>query len=199
MKIELNEKFMGRCPLYIRQRNGTMYFQLQIEVAGENKLRAGYYYEYFKIETSKSKNETGELALNLIKRFHTLCDMTLKEFTEITGTDMHDYEIKTSKERYKFMEAKDGKDLDRNYEECTIVYNLLTETYDVMLSWIYKKKRYYYRDCAESIGNKDILIFDNSLEFDDSVSSKRLGQIIAEGFDRSRKMQLQSEKMYNNN
>lgn len=188
MKIELNELFLGRCPLYLRMKDGTIYFQLQIEVAQEDKLRAGYYYEYYKIELTKTMEEIGGFLLNLIKKFHTLSDLTLNEFTQITNMNLDDYEIEASKKRYSFMGAKDAKDLERNYEECTIVYNVLTKTYDVILSWTYKKGRRYYRDAAKSIGNKNILTFNDSLGFDDNVSAERLGEIIIEGFDRSRKM-----------
>lgn len=182
----------SRIPLYLRKRNGMIYFQLQIEVAQENGLCGGIYNEFSKIESTKPSHEIGKLALSLLERFHQLSDLSMEDFYQLTGLEMTEYKIKESKERLLFMGATSSDELERAYEKCSIDFDVAAGLYNFGLSWFYKRGNHYYIDFSSSTGEKGVLTFDKPLEFDDNVTPECLGEMILEAFERSRKM---SERM----
>lgn len=188
MNPKLQESFKSRIPLSLRKRNGIIYFQLQIDVAREDGLCAGTYCEFSKIESTKTLYEIGKLALSLLMRFHQFSDLSLEEFYQLTGVKMAEYEKKEAEDRLSFMGASNSDELERKSERCSISYDLTTGAYNFGLSWFYKKGSRYYIDFSDSTGEKGILTFDEPLEFDDNVSPERLGEMILEAFDRSKKM-----------
>ncbi len=188
MNSKLQESFKSRIPLSLRKRNGIIYFQLQIDVAREDGLCAGTYCEFSKIESTKTLYEIGKLALSLLMRFHQFSDLSLEEFYQLTGVKMAEYEKKEAEDRLSFMGASNSDELERKSERCSISYDLTTGAYNFGLSWFYKKGSRYYIDFSDSIGENGVLTFDEPLKFDDNVSPERLGEMILEAFDRSKKM-----------
>lgn len=192
MNVKLRNDFTARTPFYVRRRNGMIFFQTQIEVARDDGFRSGIYCEYAKIEAYKTPQEIGSAALSVINRFHELSDMTDDEFYKFKGMSMDDYKKFEDYERLQFMGAKDSKELDLKYEECTVGYYLSSKKYKFALSWVYKKGNQYLRDLSDSTGEKGILTFEKPLEFDDSITAEMLGEMILEAFERSKQM---AEKM----
>ncbi len=178
----------GRIPLFIRKRDGNIYFQMQIEVAREDGLCAGYYCEFEKITCQNSLEAIGTVAKKIISRFQELSDLSIQEFRELTGMDMDSYEIEETRERMNFLEVKTEKELNESFFECGIKYIIPDNSYNFYLSWAYQEGRKKWRDSSDSTGVKGVLTFDEPLKFDDNVSPERLGEMILEAFDRSKKM-----------
>lgn len=186
----MNDK---RIPLFLRKRKETIYFQMQIDVAREDGMCAGIYCEYDKTMLTDSTEVIGVKAQKMISRFHELADLSLHEFNTLTGTDMNSYkDQKEERERMKFLEVKTEKELNESFIECGIEYIISNNRYKFFLSWIYQEGRKKWCDSSDSTGKEGILTFDESLEFDDGIASERLGEMILEAFERSRKM---SERM----
>jgi len=179
----------SRIPLFLRKRNGKIYFQMQINVAREDGLCAGIYCEYDKICSDAFPEKIGSLTKRIISRFHEIGDLSLSEFQDLTGMDNVDsYDAQKEEERMKFMEVKSEKELNESFDECIIHYDVEKNQYYFSLSWIYQKGKIKMRDSSSSTGEKGILTFDKTLEFDDDVTSESLGEMILEAFNRSKKM-----------
>ena len=181
-----------RSPLFIRLRKGIIYFQLQIEIAREDGFCAGTYCEYEKLKVNSSAEEIGNVVKKMLSRFQTIGDLTLYEFQNMTSIDIDVYKNQENDERKKFLEVKTDKELNDSFLECGIQYNIKTNSYFFQLFWIYKEGRKKWNDSSDSKGKEGILTFDEPLEFDDNISSERLGKMLLEAFDRSIKM---AEKM----
>lgn len=188
MRVRLQDYMTGRHPIFIRERDGVIYFQTQIEVARDDGLRAGHYLEFEKIRTDSSPEDIGNIARRILKRFHEIGDISLQEFESLSGTDMETYKKNKHSSIMSFVGAKDDKALERNYRECSIRYYIPDSSYELVLFWCYKRGRRYYKDSSDSTGKTDVLTFDTPLKFDDNVSSEELGKMILEALDRSRKM-----------
>ena len=76
----------SRIPLFLRKRNGKIYFQMQVDVAGEDGLRAETHCEFEKVQADDTEI-IGKTAKKMLARFHEISDLTLTEFTELTGFD----------------------------------------------------------------------------------------------------------------
>lgn len=182
----MNDK---RIPFFLRKRKETIYFQMQIDVAREDGMCAGIYCEYDKTMLTDSTEVIGVKAQKMISRFHELADLSLHEFNTLTGTDMNFYKAqKEERERMKFLEVKTEKELNESFIECGIEYIISNNRYNFFLSWIYQEGRKKWCDSSDSTGKEGILTFDEPLEFDDNVAPERLGEMILEAFERSRKM-----------
>lgn len=177
-----------RIPLFLRKRNNVVYFQMQVEVAREDGLCAGRYFEYDKASIDAGLNEIGTAAKKLISRFQELSDLDLSEFQALTGTDMASYRIQDSENCLKAMEVKTEKELDDSFIECDIHYDIKMDHYFFTLCWTYKEGRKKWNDSSYSTGKQGIFTFKEPLEFDEDVASEHLGEMILEAFDRSRKM-----------
>ncbi len=184
MKFKLRSDFTARIPLVIRRRNNVVYFQTQIDVARANGYVHMVYSEEYK--TDDSIKEVGMLADKLLKRFEDIGDLSIAEFEDLVGMDIEQYESIPKREAYlKFFGAKDYKDLDRNYDDCSIGYNIAEKKYSFTLWW-YKKGS--IGNCSYSTGEPGILTFDTPLEFTDYSDPEMLGEMIIEALDRSRKI-----------
>lgn len=197
MKVKLNsERFIARTPLCVRKRNGILYFQTQIEISRDDGLRLGTYCEYSKIPSDRNEMEIGLTALNLIRRFNDLSDMTEDAFFALKGMSVERYNEIKDAEKLNFMDAADFKDLELNYEECFIKYIVATKKYEFYISWFKKsgkqKKKFY----SKSMGQDDNLIFDKSIEFDDGISVDQLGAMITEAFERGCRMTDKAAGVY---
>lgn len=189
MKCELQEYMnKSRIPLFLRKRNGIIYFQLQVEIAREDRLCAGTYCEYDKIEALKSMHDIGILTLSLLDRFHEIADLTIQEFNKLTGLTVEEYQPRKSEQILKFMNAKDVKDLNRNYEECGIDYEIATNKYDFHLSWVYREGNRYWNDSSESTGDPNVQTFDEPLTFTESTPPEEIGRMVIEALNRSKTM-----------
>ena len=117
-------EFSTRIPLIIRRRNNVVYFQTQIKVAEADGQQRRVYSEEYKTEEHNIK-EVGTLAFELLKKFEDIGDLSIAEFEELVGMDIKEYESIPKGEAYlKFFDAKDYNDLDRNYDHCSLEYNV---------------------------------------------------------------------------
>ena len=115
--------------------------------------------------------------------------MSIAEFKELVGMDIEQYEsIPKDRDAFlKFYDAKDTKDLVRYYDSCSLYYNIFRKKYSFNIWW-HKKGCQYPISCDSSQGEKGILTFDTPLEFTDHSDPEKLGKIIIEALDRSRKI-----------
>lgn len=190
MKFKLQSYFDNRIPLCIRRRNNVIYFQTQIEVARADGLRRMTYSEE-KYKTDEHIKEVGMLADKLLKRFEDTGDLSIAEFEELVGMDIEQYEsIPKDRDTYlKFYDAKDNKDLDRYYDFCSLDYNIAEKKYSFRFWWCKRHGGGYYYECSEdSLGEPKVLTFDTPLEFTDHSDPEKLGEMIIEALDRSRKI-----------
>ena len=188
-KFKLQSYFDNRIPLCIYRRNNVIYFQTQIEVARADGLRRKTYTEEkCKIDEHNIK-EVGILADKLLKSFEDIGDLSITEFKELVGMDIEQYEsIPKDRDAFlKFYDAKDTKDLDRYYDSCSLYYNIFRKKYSFNIWW-HKKGCQYPISCDSSQGEKGILTFDTPLEFTDHSDPEKLGKMIIEALDRSRKI-----------
>ena len=79
LQENMNQK---RIPLFLRKRNDTIYFQMQVYVAGEDGLRAETYCEYKKVQTDDAET-VGKTTKIMLSRFHEISDLTLSEFQNL--------------------------------------------------------------------------------------------------------------------
>lgn len=180
----------------LHRRNGVVYFQLQIDIAREDGLCEETYYEYFKLGSDKTTKEIGQLALNLLDRFHTMGDLSVNDFYKQTGQSIDDYKLNQGKDYLKFMDAKDIKEVEEKYDECILEYTLADNKYSFKLSWTYRRGSRKLYECSDSTGIRQVLIFDKPLEFTGDIDAEKLGKMILESFDRSAKMaDIMSDKM----
>ena len=188
-KFKLQSYFDNRIPLCIYRRNNVIYFQTQIEVARADGLRRKTYTEEkCKIDEHNIK-EVGTLADKLLKSFEDIGDLSIAEFKELVGMDIEQYEsIPKDRDAFlKFYDAKDTKDLVRYYDSCSLYYNIFRKKYSFNIWW-HKKGCQYPISCDSSQGEKGILTFDTPLEFTDHSDPEKLGKIIIEALDRSKKI-----------
>lgn len=184
MKFKLRSNFTTRIPLVIRRRNNVVYFQTQIDVASANGYSRSVYIE--KCKTEDNIKGVGMHAVKLLKRFEDIGDLSIAEFEELVGMDIEQYESISEEEAYlKFFGTKDYKDLERNYDHCSIGYNVVEKKYSFTLWW-YKKGS--IGNCSYSTGEPGILTFDTPLEFTDYSDPEKLGEMIIEALDRCRKI-----------
>lgn len=176
-----------RIPLFIRERNNTVYFQLQIEIARADGLCAGIYCEYEKAQTDDTE-AIGRTAKRMLSRFQEISDLTVSDFQKLTGMSIDQYNIYEQEERMKALEVRSAKELNESFDECTINYDIKNDHYYFSLSWVYQEGRKKWRDSSDSTGEKGILTFDEPLEFDENVDPERLGEMILEAINRSQKM-----------
>lgn len=188
MKIKLRSYFTERIPLDIRRRNNVVYFQTQIDVARADGYRRMIYSEKYKADEHNIK-EVGMLAVKLLERFEDIGDLSIAEFENLIGMDIEQYESIPKGDAYlKFFDAKDYKDLDRNYDNCSLEYNIARKKYSFHLWWNYKNGNRYFSDSSDSLGEPSVLTFDTPLEFTDYSDPEKLGAMIIEALDRSRKI-----------
>ena len=187
MKFKLRSYFTGRIPLVILRRNNVVYFQTQIDVARADGYCRGKYIEKYKTDGHNIK-EVGILAAKLLKRFEDLGDLSIAEFEELVGMEFEQYKNSISRDEYLgFFDAKDYKDLDRNYDHASIEYIISENKYKFNIWW-YDKSVRYITSCDSSQGEKGILTFDTPLEFTDYSDPEKLGEMIIEALDRSRQI-----------
>lgn len=191
MKFKLQSYFDNRIPLTIRRKNNVIYFQTIIEVARADGLRRRRYIETKYKTDEHNIKEVGILAGKLLKRFEDTGDLSIAEFEELVGMDIEQYEqyenISIREECLKFFDAKDYKDLERNYDLCSLDYDIAEKKYSFRLWW--HKKGYAYPICSDSSqGEKGVLTFDTPLEFTDYSDPEVLGEMIIEALDRSKKI-----------
>lgn len=172
----------------LHRRNGVVYYQLQIDIAREDGLCEDTYYEFFKLGSDKTTEEIGQLALDLLEKFHSVGDLSVSDFYKQTGQTISDYRMNQRKDYLRFMDAKDIREVEEKYDECIIEYTLADNKYSFKLSWTYKKGSRKLYDNSDSTGIKEILAFNKPLEFTDDISAEQLGKMVLEAFDRSAKM-----------
>ena len=177
----------GRIPLFIRERNNTVYFQLQIEIARADGLCAGIYCEYEKAQTYDTE-AIGRTAKRMLSRFQEISDLTVSDFQKLTGMNIDQYNKHEQEERMKVLEVRTAKELNESFNECSIEYDIKNDHYYFSLSWVYQEDRKKWRDSSDSTGEKGILTFDEPLEFDANIDPELLGKMILEAINRSQKM-----------
>ncbi len=175
-----------RIPVSLKMRNGYVYIQMQSSIVDESCRQVGGYCEFFSVVANAE--DVGKAVLAAIAQFHRLGDLTVSELFQITELSMEEYTVKQAQDRLIVMGAKNEEDLRRNYDGCFLLYDFLTHKYTFGLSFVYREGRKYWNDSSPSTGEKGILTFDVPLEFDDSITPERLGWMVLEAFDRSRKM-----------
>ena len=189
MKFKLKSYFTERIPLCIRRRNNVIYFQTQIEVARDD----GYCHEtYSKVKYKTDEYnimEIGMIAHNLLKEFEETGDLSIAEYEQLVGMDIDRNEsvLKDKDAFLKFFGAKDYIDLNRNYDECSLDYDIYRKKYSFNIWW-HKKGSAYSESCGSSRGEKGVLTFDTPLEFTDHSDPEKLGEMIIEALDRSRQI-----------
>lgn len=195
MKFKLQSYFNDRIPLTIRRKNNVIYFQTIIEVARADGLRRRRYIETKYKTDEHNIKEVGILMGKLLKKFEDTGDLSIAEFEELVGMDIEQYEqyeqyenISIREECLKFFDAKDYKDLERNYDLCSLDYDIFEKKYSFHLWWLKRNGGGYYFDGSDSLGEPNVLTFDTPLEFTDYSDPEKLGEMIIEAFDRSRKI-----------
>ena len=192
MKKKLQERFRSRLPIIIRRRNSMFYYQLQIDIAGNDGLCEDVYHEFYKFDSKLSVQKIGIYTLNLIKRFHLLGDLSVEEFSKLTGQSISEYKQNKGKGFLEFMDARNSKEVDEKYTMCMISYDVINDEYTFNLSWTYKNGSHSYYASSHSIGKEDIMTFEEPLNFGNDITAECLGRMILEAFDRS---QMMSEKV----
>ena len=192
MKKRLQEQFRSRIPIVIRRRNNMFYYQLQIDIAGNDGLCEDMYHEFYKFDSKLSIREIGVYTLNLIKRFHLLGDLSVEEFNELTGQTISDYKQNKGKGFLEFMDARNSKEVEEKYTMCTISYDVINDEYTFNLSWISKNGPHNYYASSLSTGKEGLMTFEEPLKFGNDITAEPLGRMILEAFDRS---QMMSEKL----
>ncbi len=186
-KFKLKSNFNIRIPLTIRRRNNVLYFQTQLEVARGD----GYCHEtYSKVKYKTDEYnimEIGMIAHNLLKEFEETGDLSIAEYEQLASMDIDRNEsvLKDKNAFLNFFGAKDYIDLNRNYDECSLHYDIYRKKYSFHLWWSISNG---YSDGSDSLGEPNILTFDTPLEFTDHSDPEKLGEMIIEALDRSRKI-----------
>lgn len=182
----------SRIPLGIRRKDDWVYFQLQITVARDDGLNAGYYCEYSKVNFSEGYEMIGKKAIEMLAYFQKTSDMSLNDFENYFGIDFYEYseeyKEKTRKEFFKETLSESGTDLLTGFDECFIKYCCKNSLYEFGIFWSYKEGKRYYSDSSDSTGKDGVLVFDKLPEFGDNISLQALGEMIIEALDRSRKL-----------
>ncbi len=175
-KFKLKSDFTERIPLSIRRRNNVVYFQTQIEVAKADGYNYAKHCEYYKTDEHNIK-EVGMLAGKLLKKFEDIGDLSIAEFEELVKS------IPKGESYLEFFGAKDFKDLNRNYDECSLDYDIFRKKYSFTLWWCIRSG---YSNNSDSLGKPKVLTFDTPLEFTDYSDPEALGKMIIKALDRSR-------------
>lgn len=187
-KFKLQSYFDNRIPLCIRRRNNIIYFQTQTEIARADGLRYRQYAEEKYKTDEHNIREVGMIADKLLKEFEERGDLSIAEFEELVGMDIEQCESNPRwEDTLKFFDAKDNKELDRKYDFCSLDYNIFRKKYSFRFWWFKRHGGYY--DCSEnSLGEPGVLTFETPLEFTDHSDPEKLGEMIIEALDRSRKI-----------
>lgn len=137
MKFKLQSYFDNRIPLCIRRRNNVIYFQTQIEVARADGLCHKTYSEVKYKTDEYNIKEVGMIAHKLLKEFEETGDLSIAEYEQLVGMDIDRNEsvLKDKDAFLKFFGAKDYKDLNRNYDECSLDYDIYRKRYSFHLWW----------------------------------------------------------------
>ena len=189
MNAKLQDYFVSRLPLVLRKKNEYIYFQLQVDIARDDGLRAGRYSECKKIKTDCSFEEIGNTTKDILVRFNELADLSIEEFKSLTGfSEIESFEKSQNKYIMQFIDAQSDDDLFLNYEECDVKYFLAEKKYCFVLDWVYQDGKKQLNDSSDSTGKQGVFTFDEPLEFDDDIAPERLGEMILEAFNRSKKM-----------
>ena len=175
------DHFKERFPLHVYRNGNTYYFHIQHEVVGFNHYSFG---EYDKI-TTDDISEMGSMAQKLLNRFHEISDFTAGGLEEMLAENSCELKNETNTEWLKFMDAKDRKKIESEYDHICIEYIIPDNKYTFLLLW-YKKRS--IGNSSYSIGEPGILTFDTPLEFTDYSDPEKLGKIILEALDRCRKI-----------
>lgn len=127
------------------------------------------------------------IAHKLLKEFEETGDLSIAEYEQLVGMDIDRNEsvLKDKDAFLKFFGAKDYKDLNRNYDECSLDYDIYRKRYSFHLWWSIRNG---YSDSSDSLGEPKVLTFDTPLEFTDHSDPEKLGEMIIEALDRSRKI-----------
>lgn len=182
----LPEYFDMRIPLVLLERDGNIYLQLQIDVAREDGLRAGYYIELYQVKSGVYE-QVGEKVWEALNQYLEYTDLTLQQFEAMTHMTIEEYDIVSSNDILEFCSAKDDKEFIRDYISCHIDYSLVTKKYTFVLEWPIRRGAYYV-DFADSTGEPNILMFDTPLEFYEGCPPKELGRMVMEALDRSKRI-----------
>lgn len=187
MKFKLKpDYFTERIPLGIRRKGDTFYFQLQHEVVGSERNRQMPFLEYDKITTSNFA-DIGSMAIRLLNRFNEISDFTTHELENMLANNDSGLLNQTNTDHLEFLGAKDLKERSLSYDMCNIEYCISENIYKFNIWW-HKKGNINLISCDSSQGEKGVLTFDEPLEFTDYSDSEKLGEMIIEALDRSRKI-----------
>ena len=188
MSWKLQSYFEKRIPLVLRKKDNTIYIQSQFDVARKDGLCAGIYVELFELK-GDSAYMIGLKALEILDLFLGYSDLTLEQFYAITKLDIEEYDLISGRNILEATGAKDTRDLDLNYSQCCIVYDIKSKKYSFHLDWIEKKGRSYSYESSESTGEPKIVTFDTPLEFYSAISPEELGTMVLEAFQRVEKIE----------
>lgn len=175
----------SRIPLVFRPADGAFELQLQVYVAREDSYCAGHYCEYEYLNKSSTAETIGRAAKDMLARFHELSDLTLEEFRALTGMDMASYE---AEKEARYEETKRKKAKKELYTDCFAEYDVVNDRYALGFSFEYREGRKIWMHSAGTTGEKGVLTFEEPLEFDADVTPERLGEMLLEGLDRSRRL-----------
>lgn len=188
MAWKLQAYFDERIPLVLRERDGNIYLQLQIDVARDDGLRAGPYYKKFYQVKSGSYEQVGEKVWEALNQYLEYSDLTLQQFEALTHMTKEEYDTTSFNNILEFCSAKDDKELTRDYISCSIGYSLVTKKYTFGLEWPIRRGADYYTDFADSAGKPNLITFDTPLEFYEGCPAGELGRMVMEALDRSRRI-----------
>ena len=191
-KFKLQSYFDNRIPLCIRRRNNIIYFQTQTEIARDDGLRHKTFSEAKYKTNEHNIKEVGMIAHKLLKKFEDTGDLSISEYEDLIAQNIDQDEKNFKEDGVPFLifhNAKDWKDLERNYDFCSLDYDIFRKKYSFRFWWLKRHGGGYYQDCSEnSLGEPGVLTFDTPLEFTDHSDPEKLGEMIIEALDRSRKI-----------
>ena len=188
MSFKLPADDKVRIPVSIWYKNNSIYFELLLAIVGKDGLRYTTEAQCFKIENITSLKEIGELVINILKKFQRLGDLTLDELDELKKDPIESKLFYKGSEYMDFMNAKKDEDINLTYTNCSIRYSLDDSIHKFYLFWIERHGKHYCYDGSFSTGKKGVFTFDTPLEFKEYPEPEKLGEMVMEALERSRKM-----------
>ncbi len=186
MKFKLKpDYFTERDPIVIYRKNSTLFFLLAYEVAKNTGYREHTFYEFDKINYT-TENEIGLTVIKHLTRFHKIGDYTISEYENMLSECRGEFLSEKTCNQLVFLEAKNWNDVDINYDKCIIEYDIPTDSYSFKLGCYDGRHKYTYY--SKSTGETCTITFDTPLEFTGYPNPDKLGKMVMEALERSRKI-----------
>lgn len=169
--------FTERDPIVIYRKNSTLFFLLAYEVVKNTGYREHTFYEF---------DEIGLTIIKHLTKFHKTGDYTISEYENMISECRGELLSEKNCNQLVFLEAKNWNDVEINYDKCIIEYNILTDSYSFKLGCYDSKHKYTFY--SKSTGETSTITFDTPLEFTDYSNPDKLGKMVMEALERSRKI-----------